>query len=58
MASFTEEEIEKAKENAFTMSKTALWKSLIINYKQAYSKALSKVGERVDQHIKIEEKQN
>lgn len=57
MDNLSPEEQSRARENAFSISRTALWKTLISNYKQAFSKALVKVDERVDQHVKIEEKQ-
>ncbi len=51
------DEMSKERENAYTMSRTALWKTLIVNYKKAYSKALKKLSERVDQFVEFEERQ-
>ncbi len=41
-----EEEIHLARENAYFVSRTALWKNLINYYKEAYSIALSQVAKR------------
>ncbi|MCD6113007.1 MAG: alpha-glucan family phosphorylase [Bacteroidales bacterium] len=38
----------KLREDAFNISKKALWKNLIVNYKKAYSIALEKVENRSD----------
>jgi phosphorylase/glycogen(starch) synthase len=51
------EQMKAARENAHTLSKTALWKTLISYYKEAYSVALEKSGTRADQYVEIEEKQ-
>ena len=53
----TPEETGKARENALAISRTALWKTLISSYKEAYSFALSKAASRVDQFVQIEERQ-
>ncbi|MDU1903738.1 MAG: alpha-glucan family phosphorylase [Dysgonomonas sp.] len=41
-----EEQVEKAKQNAYEVSKIALWDNLISYYMQAYSTALVKVSKR------------
>ncbi|HEU4716475.1 MAG TPA: alpha-glucan family phosphorylase, partial [Bacteroidia bacterium] len=41
-----ENEIRSARENAYRLSKKALWKNLIVYYKKAYSIALQKTHER------------
>jgi len=45
-AKYSEEEADKAKQNAYEISKIALWDNLITYYMQAYSSALQKVAER------------
>ncbi|MEN9919912.1 MAG: alpha-glucan family phosphorylase [Bacteroidota bacterium] len=45
-AKYTAKEVDKAKENAYEVSKIALWDNLITYYMQAYSTALSKVPPR------------
>jgi phosphorylase/glycogen(starch) synthase len=50
------EELKAIHENAFRISKTALWSSLISNYRKAYSIALNRVMERSDDFVEIEEK--
>ena len=42
----TSADVEKGKEAAFSLSKLALWKKMIIRYKEAYSQALEKTKER------------
>jgi len=54
--SSNENERNAIRYGASELSKTALWRSLIINYKQAYSIALKKVMLRSDEFIEIEEK--
>jgi phosphorylase/glycogen(starch) synthase len=49
-------DITKVRENAFTLSRTVLWKSLISYYKEAYNLALQQVSKRPDQFVEIEEK--
>jgi len=44
---------KRAKENAYFLSRSALWKNFIKFYKEAYSLALSKVELREDQFINI-----
>jgi phosphorylase/glycogen(starch) synthase len=51
------DELKKNRENAFRISKTALWSKLISNYLKAYSMALSRVTDRSDEFVEIEEKQ-
>ncbi len=55
--SLDHDQMNKARENALEISRTALWKTLILNYKEAYSIALLKSDKRVDHFVKIEEKQ-
>lgn len=45
------------RKNAFQTSQTALWKSLVFFYKQAYGIALEKVQSRSDQFVEIVGKQ-
>lgn len=54
----SEYDIQRAKETAFTISKIALWKNLIIHYNKAFELALSKSKERPKikigkQHIEL-----
>ena len=48
------EKVKVAAMKALEISKSALWKIMIENYREAYSLALEKVAERVDEFIKIE----
>ncbi|MFO7657623.1 MAG: alpha-glucan family phosphorylase [Bacteroidales bacterium] len=54
---FDSASILNARENAHTLSRTALWKTLASIYFEAYSKALKKAAERSDRFVEIEEKQ-
>ncbi len=44
---------QRARENAYSISRIALWKNLIKYYKQAYHIALSKVEERPDRYVEV-----
>ncbi len=44
----TEQEIIKARIKAFEISRTALWKNLIINFREAYSDTLERVSARAE----------
>lgn len=46
-----ENEIQLARESAFQLSKTALWKKYIIHYKEAYNIALLKANSRSEEFI-------
>ena len=48
MASYTEEEVKTVRQNAYNVSRNALWLNLIKYYKLAYSIALEKVELRSD----------
>ena len=50
------EQMKTARENAHFISETALWKTLIKYYKDAYSTALEKTAARADLYVEIEEK--
>lgn len=52
----TPKETEVVRNNAFQTSQTALWKTLISYYRQAYSIALENAQKRRDQFVKIVEK--
>lgn len=54
--SLDENERKAIRNGAFEISKTALWRSLILYYRQAYSIALQKVSLRSDDFIDIEER--
>ncbi len=54
MQSLNDEQIKKAREKAFEISRLALWSNLIDYYKEAYSFALDKVGTRVDSFVETE----
>jgi glycogen phosphorylase/synthase len=43
-----ESDVETAREKAYAISRTALWKNLVHNYWSVYNIALQKVGERID----------
>ncbi len=51
------QETDIVRKNAFQTSKTALWRTLVFYYRQAYSIALENAQKRPDQFVKIEEKQ-
>lgn len=53
----SQEEMQQARSKAFEVSRRVLWKSLITYYKQTYDIALQKVAGRIDQFVKIEERQ-
>jgi phosphorylase/glycogen(starch) synthase len=50
----SEIEKERARENAYFISRTALWKNLIQYYHKAYQIALDKVETRTDRFIELE----
>jgi glycogen phosphorylase/synthase len=54
---FKPEQTDLVRKQAFLTSQTALWKTLLVYYKQAYSIALEKAESRSDQFIEIVEKQ-
>lgn len=51
------EEMQQARSKAFEVSRRVLWKSLIAYYRKTYDIALQKVAGRIDQFVKIEERQ-
>jgi len=55
--SLSAEEMQKSRSRAFEISRQVLWKALISYYKQTYDIALQKVANRIDQFVKIEERQ-
>ncbi len=54
---FSADDNNIARESAFKISKVALWKTLISNYKEAFDFALQKVETRSDSFVKLQEKQ-
>ena len=50
------EGMSKIRDAAFALSRTVLWKTLILYYKQTYDEALQQVVQRRDQFVPIEEK--
>jgi phosphorylase/glycogen(starch) synthase len=52
-----DKEILAIRSGSFQLSKSALWRSLLFYYKQAYSIALQKVTLRSDEFVEIEERQ-
>jgi phosphorylase/glycogen(starch) synthase len=54
--SHNNEKIKAVRNDAFQLSQTALWRSLVHYYEQAYTLALQKVAERSDEFVEIEEK--
>ncbi|MBN1413564.1 MAG: alpha-glucan family phosphorylase [Bacteroidales bacterium] len=50
------EEMNKVRKDAFTISRTVLWNTLISYYKECYDFALQQVAKRSDQFVQIEEK--
>lgn len=50
-------ETDIVRKNAFQTSQTALWKSLVFFYKQAYGIALEKAEARADQFVNIDNQQ-
>ncbi|MBN2761538.1 MAG: alpha-glucan family phosphorylase, partial [Bacteroidales bacterium] len=50
------DEMKKIRENAYTLSRTVLWKTLIDYYKQAYTVVLQQVDKRKDKFVPIEER--
>ena len=50
------EELKTIKQEAFRLSKTALWSSLISQYFNAYSIALQRISVRADDFVEIEDK--
>lgn len=55
--SLNKTKFEEVRENAYKTSLTALWKSLVLYYGQAYNIALEKVIARSDKFVFLEEKQ-
>jgi glycogen phosphorylase/synthase len=55
--SLSPDEMRIARDKAFEVSRQVLWKSLISYYRQTYDIALQKVASRIDQFVKIEERQ-
>ncbi len=51
-----DEDINNIREKAYTISRTALWENLFINYRKAYDFALNKAAKRVDLFVEIEQK--
>ena len=54
MHSLDGKKIEESRKIAFEISRTALWKNLIMHYKEAYSLAIEKVNSRVDTFVETE----
>lgn len=52
------QETDIVRKNAFQTSQTALWRTLVFYYRQAYSIALENALKRPDKFVKIEEKQD
>jgi phosphorylase/glycogen(starch) synthase len=50
------EEMEKVREKAFAISRTVLWKTLILYYKETYDLTLQQAASRRDQYVQIEER--
>jgi phosphorylase/glycogen(starch) synthase len=50
------DEMEKVREKAYAISRTVLWKTLILYYKETYDLALQQAASRKDQFVQIEEK--
>ena len=51
------ETIKSIRQNSFQMSQTALWRSLVFYYRQAYTMALNNAEERSDDFVDIDEMQ-
>ncbi len=57
MAGFDDQQLMEARDKAFDISKTALWKDMLAHYFKAYNAAFEKVEERRDQIMDKQQKE-